>query len=48
MASIQKCIPDITDKKIREKWEKIIYDAQHGTNTAAQSNVNDNTSTGSF
>jgi hypothetical protein len=47
---IQKCIPDITDRKIREKWEKIIYDAQHGTSTASQmnNNNNDNNSSGSF
>jgi hypothetical protein len=35
IASLQKCVPEIQDKRIREKWERIIYDAINGTNTAS-------------
>lgn len=41
IAQIQKCIPEITDRKIREKWEKIIYDALNGTNTAITGMMNE-------
>lgn len=35
VAAVKKCIPNIPDKKIRKKWEKIILEASEAqTNDA--------------
>ena len=47
ISCLSKVVPDITDKRIREKWERLIYDAINGTNTASQVSVADANSQGS-